>query len=624
MRPDVVMVELCKDRLPLLVEPTKDAPVRRIWHSRKVVLDGLPPDPEWPRPAQLRSLLHCQVGRPLNQDDIELDAVRLLSTGLFRSVKPACDPPALYESPEFAVEEGPDGKVQVYTIPPLGAVRFVVTERKLPPITTMTVRLDSSLRDAVPASNTTGANGTAATSGSSSSSGGGSGGEGGVMSALEAVAAAAVKGSQEGVASLNVYLRARAAFMEVFQQPVAVAFKGVENGKVEVLVKAVKPGDRPYLSGLEGTAEGGVGMNIEPFKPMRQSAKLTNKMFLPAETLQRLRAAREASRSQSGGGSRGPSPLADVAIRSEVQDWDYEVVDAGVKGEEVPSQPLADIFSALLTSLYAGLQRSAANKTGIEAGEVWRAALAAASEVGSQQVVLGDRPSRITERRMADEMLGATGARVAGALVLVLGTLVGAASSSVLSEAQELGALAAATLGASLLMQPVVGPFLEMSQLAGLSGDEIERRVELTSPLQAAEGQAGQPVRIFGEDALLDWPGVQDPLISERDAYMARVLAAAASGRSCQSPALVLDRVAVTSKTAQGDTESRPQLVWRYRVPRDAPTQAAPQGLGDGTYEPLPAPQAIVAVVGTAHVAGMLQKWRESLSDTSVTPLLQL
>lgn len=38
-------------------------------------------------------------------------------------------------------------------------------------------------------------------------------------------------------------------------------------------------------------------------------------------------------------------------------------------------------------------------------------------------------------------------------------------------------------------------------------------------------------MELWGEDALLQWPGARRPLIQERDAYMARTIWAAASGQ---------------------------------------------------------------------------------------------
>ena len=48
-------------------------------------------------------------------------------------------------------------------------------------------------------------------------------------------------------------------------------------------------------------------------------------------------------------------------------------------------------------------------KVGVERGAAWQAALQAASEVGCQQVLLSDRPIRVTERRFADALLLSAG-----------------------------------------------------------------------------------------------------------------------------------------------------------------------------------------------------------------------
>lgn len=39
VQPDVVGVELCKDRVPLLVDDSSDTISNLLWHSRKVNLD---------------------------------------------------------------------------------------------------------------------------------------------------------------------------------------------------------------------------------------------------------------------------------------------------------------------------------------------------------------------------------------------------------------------------------------------------------------------------------------------------------------------------------------------------------------------------------------------------------
>lgn len=110
-----------------------------------------------------------------------------------------------------------------------------------------------------------------------------------------------------------------------------------------------------------------------------------------------------------------------------------------------------------------------------------------------------------------------------------------------------------------------------------------------------------KPLLFWGEDALLRWPGVWGPLIAERDAYMARVAAAAATGKPTGAPAYVAD-------------EAGGQLVWRYAMAAGGPEGSAPRGLGDGEYGPAAGVKNVVVVVGTAHVRGMCAAWEEALA----------
>lgn len=59
-----------------------------------------------------------------------------------------------------------------------------------------------------------------------------------------------------------------------------------------------------------------------------------------------------------------------------------------------------------------------------------------------------------------------------------------------------------------------------------------------------------QPFYVWGEDALLKWPGALAPLIDERDAFMARVVAAAAKGANPNVPAYVADEVGAAAQEA--------------------------------------------------------------------------
>lgn len=72
------------------------------------------------------------------------------------------------------------------------------------------------------------------------------------------------------------------------------------------------------------------------------------------------------------------------------------------------------------------------------------------------------------------------------------------------------------------------------------------------------------------------------------------------AGAAAFSPAYVRD-------------EQDGRQVWRFMMPEQAPAQAAPAGLGDGAYKPLKGARAVVGVIGSAHVRGMIREWPESL-----------
>jgi len=61
-----------------------------------------------------------------------------------------------------------------------------------------------------------------------------------------------------------------------------------------------------------------------------------------------------------------------------------------------------------------------------------------------------------------------------------------------------------------------------------MTAEEIEAAVAVPGPIDA--GDLSQPLKLFGEDAIMDWPGAMEVIIRDRDAYMARALAAAAAG----------------------------------------------------------------------------------------------
>ena len=88
-----------------------------------------------------------------------------------------------------------------------------------------------------------------------------------------------------------------------------------------------------------------------------------------------------------------------------------------------------------------------------------------------------------------------------------------------------------------MLLWPVLGPYAEIGWLSCVlshcrialnhcssvvqSVEQIEEAVRVKVPIQS---DIDSTLKLFGEDALLDWPGAMDPVIHQRDKYMARNL----------------------------------------------------------------------------------------------------
>ncbi len=114
------------------------------------------------------------------------------------------------------------------------------------------------------------------------------------------------------------------------------------------------------------------------------------------------------------------------------------------------------------------------------------------------------------------------------------------------------------------------------------------------------------PLKLTGEDALLEWPGAMEPLIHQRDALMAYVVKQAAQGHLA-APVYLRD-------SAMG----RP--MFRYLMGAEGTPEAlCPLGRGDGRVEgQLEGVESVVAVVGTAHVRGMVARFDEVQRSTVV------
>lgn len=155
-----------------------------------------------------------------------------------------------------------------------------------------------------------------------------------------------------------------------------------------------------------------------------------------------------------------------------------------------------------------------------------QAAAAAAARVGAAQVILGDRPAFVTQRRLAQGIWGALAPRAAVGLI-GFNTAIVAGAAQIVPASVCYEAMAASVVATLALLTPVALPYLEMWRFSGLNAEEIENTVDLPEPVQQ---NLEQLLKIKGEDALLDWPGASESILAERDLFMAKALAAAAQG----------------------------------------------------------------------------------------------
>ena len=364
VRPDVVMIEICKDRLGLLATPFPAG--ERVWHTPSVRVSGIPDLPGFPKAEDLLSLLTCKPGRPISTVDIEEDTRRLQATGLFRTVQPSALPGTNQDAPLFVLRPDPEagnkGAVRLDTVPPFNAIEFRCDPRTLPPITSLSLRVESTAQDA--------------------------GAELPAPRAREIEARVKLEAESEDVNTLQLLMEARARILAAADAPVplCVHFENVHKGVVEAVLRLV-PQDG-FVTGLEASASGGTGFGIEPFKALRQNdgLKVGLTSMLPAEALESL-----------AGQLNGEDRIVDVDLPDGVRVGEFELAGqtalphevlrsrdrtvwrrwgwhelATAADEDPESQPLKDLLANSMSDLYGKLQRRAGMTAGVDGGDVWR------------------------------------------------------------------------------------------------------------------------------------------------------------------------------------------------------------------------------------------------------------
>lgn len=147
-------------------------------------------------------------------------------------------------------------------------------------------------------------------------------------------------------------------------------------------------------------------------------------------------------------------------------------------------------------------------------------------QCGASQVILGDRPAFVTQRRLAQGLWDALAPRVVVGF-LAFNTAILAGGFNIVDRTTAYQGMGLALLATALGLLPVALPFWELYRFSEMSEEEIETAVAVPDPV---ESDLETPLKLFGEDALLDWPGASESIIAERDLYMAKALAAAATG----------------------------------------------------------------------------------------------
>lgn len=225
VRPEVVLIELCCDRVGFLLPRKSAVKSTALWYAPDVALEGIPEDGAWPGPEQLLKLLKSQPNASVTTHDIESDCRRLLGTGLFGSVRPLLKPPTTLCAPQFLQRS--DGLM----IPavPAGSITYILKPRDaLPKVADFTARIDSSL-----------------------------GGGGLPAEKVQEIGDSIVSATADGTSTVAACLQARPRLQELAQEltssgEVEVTFRGVHTGVIEAVIKAAAPAHQRlgYVSGI--------------------------------------------------------------------------------------------------------------------------------------------------------------------------------------------------------------------------------------------------------------------------------------------------------------------------------------------------------------------------------------
>ncbi len=560
VQPDAVMLELCHERTGLLVDDRVASTGQNAWYSDIVAIEGMT-DALSAHKDALLSRLRTYRGDPVSTSGIQQDADALLATGLFESVVPiTAPPPESSWDPMFIYVD--NGRRIVPGVK-LSSIKYKVVPRKLPAIGEVDVVFDDvSISDAD----------------------------------RETVTQCMMKHIRAVEDVLGTLVEAKVALCVAVGGRYDVQYRFHEmkdsTGSMRVTARIVNGGDaskEPFelrTSFEETVSADGVGIGIRrqtsaPFMGSNASAYVNG----------------DAS-------SSGPVMLEGWSPEEKAQRIAAEAESGGNRPASTGGifEPLAKI----VTTTYAKYQAAAGRKVGILPGEAWRVAFAAAAKAKTPYIFLGDRVASVTGSRLVKSMIASslTSFAVAGAAVFAtwFAPLVALKVTPSVPVSLIFGAAAFAAA-----VWPLYSPIQEIKTFSELSAKGIENAVRVNEDLQVAGGSSAPPYYLWGEDALIRWPGAETPVINERDEYMAYAIYAFLKN----IPNGLTPSFVASSRESYGAT------VYSYAMPKGSPAIVSPPGKGQGRFVlggaagQSPRPERVVAVVGSAHVRGMIRCWNE-------------
>lgn len=145
-KPDVVLVELCKDRVQLVMDDPKEPDPRSKWYAKETRVEGF----HGLEQETLLEIAGIAPGRGVTRDDIETGIKMLVATGCFDQVVPITEPADAEQMPTFyfdaqtysATDLTCEGGFQ--QVNPLRCLGYRVKERSLPPLGGLEYRIDPS------------------------------------------------------------------------------------------------------------------------------------------------------------------------------------------------------------------------------------------------------------------------------------------------------------------------------------------------------------------------------------------------------------------------------------------------------------------------------------------------